>query len=144
MSHSRGTIQTCGISIGLLDCVGEQFCESEICQSPTLVGPGEACNTRDRLCPTGHDCRGVCVPKAGYDEACLRRTRTSIPDGGPATCREGICISRCRGISEFGDFCVDGRDCQVGYGCYGFQSGNTICTGEAAVKQELDEIFICP
>lgn len=136
--------EACGVSIGLSDCVGEQICDGEICIGPKLIEAGADCNLRDRLCLEGHDCRGTCVRKAGFDENCISRGAINIPDGGPPTCAEGICNGRCPGLAALGEFCIDASDCESEYGCYAGRGGASVCMTALSLHEELERMFVCP
>ena len=134
----------CGASIGISECHGEAYCEEGRCRAPIVVAAGAACDTATRLCPVGHDCRGVCVPMAGPGQRCVSRRQTTIPDGGPPTCSEGVCQGDCQAPQGANAFCLEGADCMAGLGCNLFGGGGGQCQDETTVRARVTQLFTCP
>lgn len=141
--------ERCGPKTGFTACVGDAYCsisgEEGLCAAPRLVLPGESCDTSTLLCPVGHDCRGVCVPRASRGDACISSQVVNIPDGGPPTCREGPCAGVCQEPFSRGGFCVRSSDCSAELGCSrAVLFGGGICESAESIAEEIRGAFRCP
>lgn len=140
--------QGCGPSRGASTCVGEAYCDlatdSGVCKRPVLTSIGSLCDGTRRLCPSGADCRGICVPRANFGDACIPRLSTTIPDAGPPTCVEGPCNGTCALPRNQNEFCQEAGDCGSDLGCFawGIQGGS--CQTDSGVREQLRTLLTCP
>ena len=139
----------CGPATGLVGCAGEAYCDQEpggtgTCRAPALVAAGAACDTVAMLCPSGRDCRGVCVARADEGESCTRRNQTTIPDGGPPLCRAGPCRGTCQAPQTTNNGCVEPLECAMELGCYLSGLGGGSCQTWEQVRMEAERLFVCP
>ncbi|MEE2902383.1 MAG: hypothetical protein VYC39_08635 [Myxococcota bacterium] len=153
---TKGNIQTvcvpfprlgeaCGVSTGLVNCVGDAICINEVCSSPEVVLESAECNQTDKLCDFGLDCRGVCISKATEEEACIIITQQINTSSISApTCEVGACRETCQAPLKRGEICLDTIECEESLGCMFDPSGRPECISNADAERYFRETFVCP